>query len=117
MGFGRFPTLLLQSASSVVQLVLVLASTGGSTRLANTRTYFMVANFALAIVGSSLVRQCPAEDRWTRYAGYCLSVTYSANFPLIMSLVSGNFGGFTKKTTVNAVVSRAVPVAGPSPPR
>lgn len=110
MGFGQFTTLLLQSASFLVQLVLVLISTGGSTRFRNTRTYFMMANFALAVVGSTLVRQRPAADKWTRFAGYCVGMAYSANFPLVMSLMSGNFGGFTKKVTVNAIVSLLHPL-------
>lgn len=34
--------------------------------------------------------------------------TPSANFPLIMSLITANFGGFTKKTTLNAMVRSIV---------
>lgn len=30
--------------------------------------------------------------------------SFAANFPLVMSLFSGNFGGFTKKMTVNGMV-------------
>ncbi|PHH71035.1 hypothetical protein CDD83_5285 [Cordyceps sp. RAO-2017] len=103
MGFGTFPTLLLQGGGAVVQLVLVLLCTGGSTYLRNTRTYFMAGNFALAIVGSVIIRQRPAHERWLRYAGYCLVLSYSANFPMLMSMASGNVGGFTKKVTANAV--------------
>ena len=65
----------------------------------------MMFNFALAIVGSCMVRQLPPEQKWSRYGGYCLILAFSANFPLVMSLASGNFGGFTKKMTVNATVS------------
>lgn len=66
----------------------------------------MMWHFAVSLVGAALVRQLPQHNKWGRFAGACLSLAYSANFPLLMSLMSGNFGGFTKKTTVNALVSK-----------
>ncbi|KAH7137531.1 vitamin H transporter [Dactylonectria estremocensis] len=104
LGFNRFHSLLLQGASYFLQLFAVLSSTGGSSYLANTRTYWLAWNFSLAIVGASLLRQLPDHLLWGRYAGKCLTTAAAANFPLLMSLSSGNVGGFTKKTTVNAVV-------------
>ena len=70
----------------------------------------MVWHFCVSLAGAALVRQLPEENKWGRFAGACLSLGYSGNFPLIMSLVSGNFGGFTKKTTVNALVSEPIPI-------
>lgn len=66
----------------------------------------MMLTFAVALVGAALVRQLPAHEKWGRYAGTCLMGANSASFPLLMSMVSGNIGGFTKKTTVNALVSQ-----------
>ncbi|KAK9444428.1 Major facilitator superfamily transporter [Metarhizium brunneum] len=102
LGFDTFPTLLLQTASYVVSFALVLMATAGSTYLRNTRTYFMTWNFCVAIAGCVIIRQCSVEQKWARYAGFCLVFAYVANFPLLMSMASGNFGGFTKKMTVNA---------------
>ncbi|QLI74433.1 uncharacterized protein G6M90_00g109050 [Metarhizium brunneum] len=102
LGFDTFPTLLLQTASYVVSFALVLLATAGSTYLRNTRTYFMAWNFCVAIAGCVVIRQCSVEQKWARYAGFCLVFAYVANFPLLMSMASGNFGGFTKKMTVNA---------------
>ncbi|RSL77576.1 hypothetical protein CEP51_008963 [Fusarium floridanum] len=103
LGFGEFQTLLLQSGSYLVQFALVLIATGGSTYLRNTRTYFMVWNFALSILGSVLIREYQGEQKWVSYAGFCLVIALGANFPLMMAIISGNFGGFTKKMTVNAI--------------
>ena len=64
----------------------------------------MMLTFAVALVGAALVRELPEHDKWGRYAGTCLMGANSASFPLLMSMVSGNIGGFTKKTTVNAIV-------------
>ncbi|KFG86528.1 hypothetical protein MANI_113625 [Metarhizium anisopliae] len=102
LGFNTFPTLLLQTASYVVSFALVLLATTGSTYLRNTRTYFMAWYFCVAIAGCVIIRQCSVEQKWARYAGFCLVFAYVANFPLLMSMASGNFGGFTKKMTVNA---------------
>ncbi|KAJ2978632.1 hypothetical protein NQ176_g3705 [Zarea fungicola] len=103
IGFSTFQTLLLQCVPYLVQFVLVLLCTGGSSYLRNTRTYWMMLTFAVALVGAALVRQLPAHEKWGRYAGTCLMGANSASFPLLMSMVSGNIGGFTKKTTVNAL--------------
>ncbi|PFH57766.1 hypothetical protein XA68_14593 [Ophiocordyceps unilateralis] len=107
LGFDHLRTLLLQSAAYVVQLALVLLCATTSSRLRNTRTLFMVLNLSLAITGCALIRQLPATLKWVRYVGYCLTIAFSANFPIILSVVSANFGGFTKKVTVNAMVFMA----------
>ncbi|KAF5250799.1 hypothetical protein FANTH_4071 [Fusarium anthophilum] len=104
IGFSTFQTLLLQMAPYGLQLILVIVCTVGSRIWEGTRTYWMMMCFALALVGAALVRELPEHDRWGRYAGTCLVGGYSGCFPLVMSLMSGNVGGFTKKTTVNALV-------------
>ncbi|KAJ5973267.1 MFS allantoate transporter [Penicillium waksmanii] len=103
IGFSTFDTLLLQCVPYLVQLALVIICTGGSSYFRNTRTYWMMLSFAVALVGAALVRQLPEIEKWGRYAGTCLMGANSASFPLLMSMVSGNIGGFTKKTTVNAL--------------
>lgn len=94
-----------------MQLILVIITTGGSTLFRNTRTSWMAMNFAISLVGTIMVRQISPGNKWARYAGVVLAPSYASNFPLILSLMSSNFGGFTKKTTVNAMVSSS-PVGG-----
>ncbi|KAM3555476.1 hypothetical protein ARSEF4850_005984 [Beauveria asiatica] len=107
VGFSTFDTLLLQCVPYLVQLALVILCTRGSSCLKNSRTYCMMLTFATALVGAALVRQMPEENKWGRYAGTCLMGANSASFPLLMSMVSANIGGFTKKTTVNALTFTA----------
>ncbi|KAK8912129.1 putativetransporter [Metarhizium anisopliae] len=102
-GFSTMNTLLLTSINYVLQLFLVLTATIGSSYFNNSRTYWMAGNLAIAVTGAIMVRQLPVDMKWGRLAGICMAGGYAANFPLIMSLMSGNFGGFTKKTTVNAM--------------
>lgn len=85
-------------------VLLVIVVTTGSTYISNSRTCFMAFNLVLATVGIVMVRQIAAEHIWTRYAGYCLTNSFAANFPLIMAVYSANIGGFTKMMTVNAMV-------------
>ncbi|KAF7546843.1 hypothetical protein G7Z17_g8145 [Cylindrodendrum hubeiense] len=103
-GFSTLNTLLVQMISFVFQFVFVLLATGGSTWFHNTRTYWMAWNLIISIIGAAMVRQISSEHIWARFMGYCLTVAYSANFPLTLAMSSGNFAGFTKKTTVNAMI-------------
>jgi hypothetical protein len=64
----------------------------------------MVLNFVVAVVGVALVRQLPHHLKWARFIGKYLAGSFTANFPVIMSLISSNLGGFTKKTSVAALV-------------
>ncbi|KAG5986229.1 hypothetical protein E4U54_005538 [Claviceps lovelessii] len=107
-GFSTFDTLLLGTVGFLLQLILVPLGTGGSSYFHNARTYFMAFNLALAVTGAAMVRYISRGQKWARFAGTVLSASYAANFPLIMSLLSANFGGFTKKTTVNALVRDAI---------
>lgn len=91
--------------STAFQAAFVIIATFGSSRLKNTRTYFMAANLAISLTGVVLIRQLDATHIWARFIGFCLSIAYTANIPLVLSMSSGNVGGFTKKNTVNAMVS------------
>lgn len=95
--------------SIAFQLVFVLLASAGSTYLRNTRTYWMAWNLALSIAGATMIRTISADHMWARFMGFCLTLGYTANFPLVLAVASGNFGGFTKKTTVNALVRDASP--------
>lgn len=91
--------------STAFQAVFVLASTFGSTYFTNMRTIFMAGNLAISLVGVVMIRQLDATHVWPKFIGFCLSLAYTANIPLTLSMSSGNVGGFTKKSTVNAMVS------------
>lgn len=103
-GFSTLNALLVQMISTAFQGVFVIASTFGSTYFKNARTYFMAGNVAISLIGVVLIRELDAAHVWPRFIGFGLSLAYTANIPLILSVSSGNFGGFTKKTTVNAMV-------------
>lgn len=104
MGFSTFSTLLLTVLSYAFQVVFVLIATIGSTFLTNTRTYWMSWGYFVSLSGAIMVRVLPAEEQWARFFGYCLLLAYTSGFPLIVSMITSNTGGFSKKMTVNSMV-------------
>lgn len=104
MGFSTLNTLLVQMLNYVFQLIFVLFATGLSSYFRNVRTYCIAFNFAVSIMGSALVRYLDTDLKWARFFGFCFAIAYSANFPMIIAMVSCNVAGFTKKTSVNAMV-------------
>lgn len=104
MGFSTLNTLLVQMLGQVFQGVFVIIGTAGSTYFRNTRTYFMAWNLAVALVGAVMIREIHSSHIWARFMGYCLCIAFSANFPMVLSMSSGNIGGFTKKNTADAMV-------------
>lgn len=113
-GFSTLNTLLVQIITYVVQGVLVYLSTAGCSWFENSRTYWMIWNSALSIVGAAMARQISSDNVWARFIGYCLAGAYAVNFPLTLSMSTGNIGGFTKKTTVNAMVQAPTFTSWPS---
>lgn len=103
-GFSAHDTLLLSMVGSGFQMLFVFISTVGSTYLENSRTYFMAFNLAVSVAGSVMGRQIDVSNKFGRLFGLALTMSCAANFPLVMAMTSSNIGGFTKKTTVSALV-------------
>ncbi|KAJ6785219.1 hypothetical protein PWT90_02953 [Aphanocladium album] len=104
MGFSTFSTLLLNSLSYVFQVVFVLIATIGSTYLRNTRTIWIAWGFSVSLAGAIMVRVLDPTQKWSRYIGYCLLLGYVCSFPLNVSMITSNTGGFTKKMTMNSMI-------------
>ncbi|KEZ45488.1 hypothetical protein SAPIO_CDS1806 [Scedosporium apiospermum] len=104
LGFSTLKTLLVNMIAYAFQLLFVLITTIGSSHLPNSRLYFMMFNLIVSIVGAAVIREVDSSHKWGRAIGNALTVSFTANFPMTMAMTSSNFGGFTKKTTVSAMV-------------
>lgn len=104
MGFSTLNTLLVQMIGTCFQGFFVITSMLGSTYLPRSRTVIMAWHMLASVVGAVMIRQVAPEHQWARFFGYCLALGYSANFPMLLAMTSSNIGGFTKKTTANAMV-------------
>lgn len=103
-GYSTFATLLLSMPAGGMQLLL-LAITGFLTlRYHKLRMACMISLCIISIVGSVMMAVLPAEQKVSRLAGVYLTVAISINTPLLLSLVSSNVAGFTKKATVSAMI-------------
>ncbi|UPK92305.1 hypothetical protein LCI18_003240 [Fusarium solani-melongenae] len=103
-GFSKVHTYLIQMISTAFQALAVLIATAGSTYIKNSRTYFMVAIYAVGIAGAVMVQKIDPEHLWARFFGFCLCVSFVGNFPMIFAMSTANFAGFTKKATANAAI-------------
>lgn len=86
------------------QAIFVAIACIGSSYIPNTRTLFMALMMTIGLIGACMIRQLSNHHIWSRYMGYCLLSAYTVTFPMVLSLNAANFGGFTKKSTVNAMV-------------
>ena len=68
------------------------------------RCYVMASTLLVAMLGILLVRQLPYANKGGRLVGIWLAFTFGCGFPLSLSIISSNFAGYTKKTTVAAIL-------------
>lgn len=103
-GFDTFTTLLMGMPGSAFGLFFVLVGTYLAHRFKYSRCIIMAAMQLIALVGCVMVYAAPTADKWTRLGGIWLFPAYSAGFPLSLSIISSDIAGYTKKTTVLAIL-------------
>lgn len=84
-------------------VIIVLLSASLAERFRKSRCLIAAGASALSLVGTILVRQLPSTNNAGRYIGLILCASCANVFPMMLSLISSNVAGFTKKSTVNAV--------------
>ncbi|KAG9228163.1 MFS allantoate transporter-like protein [Amylocarpus encephaloides] len=102
-GYNEFETILLGMPSGGFQVCAVLIATYTASRVRKSRVIIIVIGYVLALLGILLVRELPTKNKIGRLFGYWMMILYSSAFPLMLSLISSNTAGFTKKATVNAI--------------
>lgn len=103
-GYKGLQALLIQMPSGAAQLGFVVVSSVLCSWIPNIRTVTMVCLTLISLLGMALMYALDPNNQEGRMAGFCLSLAFSANMPLAMSLITSNVGGFTKRATVNACV-------------
>lgn len=102
-GYNELDTILLQMPSGAFQIVSVLTATYLASRLRKARCIIIIVGYVFALLGILLVKLLPSTNKIGRLFGYWLMIVFSSAFPLMLSLISSNTAGYTKKTTVNAI--------------
>ncbi len=103
-GFPLFTTLLMGLPSAAFQLIFVLGSSFLATKFRKSRCIIMSLLCTISVIGSVLVRELPQDNKVGRLFGVMILGAYAASFPLSLSLIASNVAGFTKKSTVTAIM-------------
>jgi hypothetical protein len=115
-GYEGLQALLIQMPTGGAQLCFVVISAVLCSSSPNIRTLAMMALTLTSLLGMVLMYALQESNQAGRMAGFCLSLAFSANMPLSMSLVTSNVRGLTKRAVVNArvlVMYCAVNIVGP----
>ncbi|OAA72334.1 Major facilitator superfamily domain, general substrate transporter [Cordyceps fumosorosea ARSEF 2679] len=103
-GFSTFTTLLLGMPGSAFGLFFVLAGTYLAHKFKYSRCIIAGSLQLIALVGCVMVYASPTSQKWTRLGGMWLFPAYAAGFPLSLSIIGSDIAGYTKKTTVLAIL-------------
>ncbi|KAJ5945458.1 hypothetical protein N7516_005626 [Penicillium verrucosum] len=115
-GFPNLEALLIQMPIGGAQLVFLLLTSGVASLVPKSRIIMMIVNTAVSMIGMLLIWKLNGDNQAGKMTGLCLGGVFAANIPLSLSLISSNVAGFTKKSTVSALMFAAYCVgniAGP----
>jgi ACS family allantoate permease-like MFS transporter len=102
-GFTTLQTLLINMPPAVIVVVLGVGGSWIVGRYPKLRCLVIAAYTLNALVGVLLIRQLPAENRIGRLFGVYLFNSVGATFPIVLSILSSNVTGYTKRTVVNTM--------------
>ncbi|KAK5557124.1 hypothetical protein LTR46_004935 [Exophiala xenobiotica] len=103
-GYSLYKTQLLTMSQGAFLLLFVVTTVTISTLFKNARCLSIAFLNLVSLVGALMIKLLPAEEKVSRLAGLWLISAYASSFPTILSLVSSNICGHTKKATVNGML-------------
>lgn len=103
-GYSTFNTLLVGLPTSVFTLIWVVLATIIVTKFRKSRCLTAAVLSLISLAGSLMVSQIEPSKKIARLAGMWLFPAYSAGIPIILSIIASNVAGYTKRTTVTAMM-------------
>ncbi|KAH8895497.1 MFS general substrate transporter [Thozetella sp. PMI_491] len=103
-GYDNYTTILMGLPASGFQLLTVILVAVFTTMFRNTRLIAIVLIYLMAIAGILMIKLLPNSEKLSRLAGFWLITAVAPTFPVMLSLASSNIAGFTKKSTVMAMI-------------
>lgn len=103
-GFSNLDALLIQMPIGAAQLVFLILSSGIATMVRSTRIIMMILNTTVSMIGMIMIWKLGDDNHAGKMAGLCLGAVFAINIPLSLSIISSNVAGFTKKSTVSALL-------------
>ncbi len=104
VSFGYTPeqSLLYGTPGGAVEVITLVACGYLGDRYGN-RILFGASGLVIAIIGICLIVALPLSNHQGRLGGYYLTQASPTAFVALLSLISSNVAGYTKKTTVAAI--------------
>ncbi|KAJ6024816.1 hypothetical protein N7540_005613 [Penicillium herquei] len=103
-GFSSLKSLIMQMPLGAAQLVFLVLTSGFATYVKSSRLFMMMLNCSVSVIGMALIWKLDADNQAGRLTGLSLGAVFAANIPLSLSIISSNVAGFTKKSTVSAMM-------------
>ncbi|CAH0025176.1 unnamed protein product [Clonostachys rhizophaga] len=103
-GYDELQTILMGLPASAFQLTTVIIVAFGTSYIRKSRLSALVLIYLMAIGGILMIKLLPAAEKLARLAGFWLIMAVAPAFPLMLSLSASNIAGFTKKSTVMAMI-------------
>ncbi|KAI9930749.1 hypothetical protein MW887_011506 [Aspergillus wentii] len=103
-GFSQIRSLLMQMPLGGAQVFFLILSSAVATYVPSTRIIMMIFNTTASMVGMILVMKLADDNMVGRLVGLSLGAVFATNIPLSLSIITSNVAGFTKKSTVSALL-------------
>ncbi|GAB7356839.1 hypothetical protein MBLNU459_g7713t1 [Dothideomycetes sp. NU459] len=103
MGFTGLTTTLLTLPVGGVEIIAMLVAGFLSTRIKNGRTVIMFFVAAPTLAGIAMLESLPVTHKWARTAAVWLVLCIPASYAIMLSLISSNVAGYSKKLTCSAM--------------
>lgn len=103
-GYTSLQTALMNMPLSFLQAVFTLLGGYASSKLPNSRLIIGSVAMLPPIVGTVLINQLDAGNKWGRLVGVWLLAGYPTGFMILLGLLATNVAGSTKKSMASAMV-------------
>ncbi|KAJ5921220.1 hypothetical protein N7466_009546 [Penicillium verhagenii] len=103
-GYSTFDTLLVSLPISVFTFIWVVLATIVTSKVRKSRCLTIAVLSLISLAGSLMVSQIDPSKKVARLAGMWLFPAYSAGVPIVLGIIASNVAGYTKRTTVTAVM-------------
>lgn len=100
LGYNETQALLYSTPGGAVGVVTLVAWGILTSYVPNSRILLGLIGLCLAIIGASMLVALPSSHLTARLAGYYLVNSTATSIVAVLSLISTNVAGYTKKTTV-----------------
>ncbi|KAJ5691811.1 hypothetical protein N7462_001234 [Penicillium macrosclerotiorum] len=103
-GFTDLKALIMQMPQGGAEIVFLVLSSLACTFIPSSRIVAMIFNTSISVIGMVLIWKLDPADQAGRMVGLTLAVVYAINLPIMLSIVTSNVAGFSKKSVVSALI-------------